>query len=69
MQFGKELFQKKCIGQPTFSSEVAVDYFAKLYRDEQRDHSFLPLPEMKRPPQHPLLETPPQNKKLRKCCV
>ena len=71
MQFGKELFQKKCVGQPAFSSEVAVDYFAKLYRDEKRDHSFLPLPEMKRPPlpQHPLLENPPQNKKLRKCCV
>ena len=66
MQFGKELFQKKSVGQPTFSPQVAGDYFAKLYHDEKRDHSFDPLPEMKRPPlpQFPLFENPPTKQEI-----
>jgi len=28
MKFGKELFQKKTVGEPSFSSQVALDYFA-----------------------------------------
>ena len=44
MKFGKELFQKKTVGEPSFSSQVALDYFAGLYKDEKRDHTFTPLP-------------------------
>jgi len=33
MRFGKELFQKKSSGEPNFSSQVALDYFAKIYKN------------------------------------
>ena len=61
MRFGKELFQKKSSGEPNFSSQVALDYFAKIYNDEERDCTFTPLPEMKRPPAPTFLlsEEPP----------
>ena len=39
MRFGKELFQKKTSGEPAFTSEIALDYFAKLYQDEKRDNT------------------------------
>ena len=73
MKFGKELFQKRNSGEPTFTSQIALDYFAKLYRDEQRDFSFTPLPEMVRPspPTHILSENAPTQEEIMqvlRCC-
>jgi len=66
MKFGKELFQKRNFGEPKFTSQIALDYFAKLYRDEQRDFSFTPLPEMVRPspPTHILSENAPTQEEI-----
>lgn len=33
MKFGKQLFEKKSSGNPSFSSEEAFDYFKQLYTD------------------------------------
>ena len=66
MRFGRELFQKKVSGDPTFSSQVALDYFSKIYHDEKRETPFTPLPEMKRPPPpvHLLSEEPPSQAEI-----
>ena len=37
-------------GKPTFSAETAQQYFEKTYRDEKRDHTYTPLPDLERPP-------------------
>lgn len=37
-------------GSPTFTKEQAESYFAPLYRDEQRDHSYEAMDNMERPP-------------------
>ena len=37
-------------GNPKFSKEDAENYFAPLYRDEQRSYEYSPLEGMKRPP-------------------
>ena len=48
-----KLFSAKChgkAGKPTFSAADAQQYFEKTYRDEERDHSYVPLPQLARPP-------------------
>jgi hypothetical protein len=47
MKFGKELFQKRNSGNPEFDEKKCFEYFSELYRDEKRDESVLPMPEMK----------------------
>jgi hypothetical protein len=52
----KNLFNPpSATGNPSFSKQVAEDYFIPLYRDECRDYLYQHLPEMKRPtlPQNP----------------
>ena len=65
-KFGKNLFQKKTVVEPTFSSNEGMDYFAHLYQDLNRDANFVPLPEMKRPPtpHHFLSEECPSQKEI-----
>ena len=50
-KFAAKLFSAKCqAGKPTFSAADAQQYFEKTYRDEERDHSYVPLPQLARPP-------------------
>ena len=49
-KFAAKLFNaNQQAGQPAFSADDAQQYFAKTYRDERRDHSYVPLPEFNRP--------------------
>lgn len=49
-QFAAQLFKDSGPrGSPTFSSEEAMDYFSKTYRDEERSHCYSPLDGMQRP--------------------
>ena len=54
-KFAAKLFNKaqKC-GEPAFTAESAQQYFEKTYRDEKRNHTYVPLPEFERPllPEH-----------------
>jgi hypothetical protein len=36
MKFGKQLFEKKLSGDPTFTSDAGFDYFSKLYAEPSR---------------------------------
>jgi hypothetical protein len=47
--FSRKLFEKKCSGEPQFSAEQAFNFFAKGYRDENRDTSYSALEGMVRP--------------------
>ena len=40
--------------EPAFTAESAQQYFQKTYRDEKRNHTYVPLPEFERPllPEH-----------------
>ena len=49
-KFAYELFDESVAnGSPTFDEKTAQDYFAKTYRDADRDHVYPPLLGMKRP--------------------
>ena len=54
-KFAAKLFNntQKC-GEPAFTAESAEQYFEKTYRDEKRNHTYVPLPEFERPllPEH-----------------
>jgi hypothetical protein len=48
--FAKKLFKDtSSSASPTFSKEEAEEFFQKTYRDEGRDHKFVPLEGMTRP--------------------
>ena len=48
--YAQKLFQKTAKSQsPTFSAEIAEDYFKRTYQDTDRSHRYFPLPEMERP--------------------
>ena len=47
--FASRLFKDSKSASPTFSQDVAKEYFSKTYRDEGRGDHFEPLPEMRRP--------------------
>jgi hypothetical protein len=66
MKFGANLFQKKTFTEPTFSPEEGLSYFTKLYQDENRSHSFVPLDGMKRPasPRQLFSEACPSQKEI-----
>ena len=51
---------------PTFSKEECVEYFAKTYRDKERDHSYVALNGMIRPglPKEAFVMRPPTVKQL-----
>ena len=48
-RFAANLFTASKSATPTFSKEDAIKYFAKTYHDEERDHVYDALPDMKRP--------------------
>jgi hypothetical protein len=56
--------QKSC--PPTFTKEVAEQYFPSTYTDSDRPHLYLPLPNMKRPaaPAVAFLMEPPSTKEI-----
>ena len=69
MKFADKLFHGP--GQsaaPTFSRETAQEYFAKTYRDENRDHDYSPLEGMLRPgiPRKAFEMRPPTVKQIAK---
>ena len=66
-KFAKRVFEgHKKHGVPTFSKETAQEYFAKTYRDEQRDYKYDPPPGSKRPkePTYAFLTKCPTKKEL-----
>ena len=66
MKFGKQLFEKKTSGNPSFSSEAAFEYFSKLYNDPTRSDPTTAMPDMKNvePPAFLLSEAPPTAKEI-----
>ena len=54
-EFAAKLFNKQQkSGKPAFSTDDAQEYFGKTYRDENRNYTYVPLPECTRPqiPKH-----------------
>ena len=49
IKFGQELFEKKTVGEPEFTAEIALNYFSELYADSKRGEPVLPMPEMQVP--------------------
>ena len=71
-KFAAKLFSAKCqAGKPTFSAADAQQYFEKTYRDEERDHSYVPLPTIGSPPDSSsrLLSSLPNYKRTEKECA
>ena len=49
-KFASNIFNKQQkSAAPTFSAEEAYSYFKQIYRDSNRDHIYIPLPELVRP--------------------
>ena len=48
-KFASRLFKDLKNGKPTFSQEEATNYFSSTYRDEEREHTYSPLPEFSQP--------------------
>ena len=66
MKFGKQLFEKKVSGDPSFTSDAAFEYFSKLYADPTRAEPTTAMPEMKNveSPTFLLSEAPPTAKEI-----
>jgi hypothetical protein len=67
--FATKLFKdQKKSKSPTFSKDTAEKYFCETYRDEKRDHQFVPPPSWKRPalPKHCFEMRCPTLKQLKK---
>ena len=48
--FASKLFDKvQKSDKPAFSAEIAQNYFEQTYRDENREHTYSPLPDFQRP--------------------
>ena len=48
-RFASKIFNDSKNAKPNFSREKATEYFSKTYRDEERCHEYIPLPEFSRP--------------------
>ena len=49
-KFASNIFNKQQKSEaPTFSAKEASRYFKQIYRDSNRDHIYIPLPELVRP--------------------